>query len=240
MRGKWIYKINNREESGINLWDAIISKCNRYNHPFIDEWIDGQAEGYLEEEYDNERMYYVFWKLKSLRLIDIFRFEKIDIENEIDFINRTELNKLIEKYKSNEQVYLKLLELKQVFEKDLEYERLESAYNLASEDFDMFIEDINKDDDIEVAEFFGFEFDIIGFEDELGIEHSMEDIFICPYCDEPNLFEELEQNYDKHSDDKFETIIAYCVNGCNEKFSHPDFMMKNKHLDETKIIVRMV
>ena len=240
MRGKWIYRINNHEESGTNLWDAIISRCDRSNHPVIEQWIEDQAKEYLEEEWDNERMYQLFWDLESLRLIDIFKFEKIDIEDNLNFINRTELNKLIEKYKSNEQVHLKLLELKQVFENDLENKRLESAYERASDDFDIFIEDINKDEDIEVAQFFGFELEIVGFEDEYGNEHSMEDLFICPYCDEPNLFEELEQNYDDYGEEEFETKIAYCVNGCNEEFSHPEFMGKNKHLDETKILARLI
>lgn len=179
------YKYNDRKAFK-TLYEVISWESDRggYSKAY-DNWIEEQAKAYLEEAYDWERINKIFWGMRSLRLIDIFKFEKIDVEVLDDF-DRTDLNKLIKKYKTNEQVHLKLLELKKAFEDDLKDKRIQWANERANDDFSCFIGDIDIKDDKQVAQFFGISDEVIGYVGNNGDEFNVKEVIgFCSCCHEP-------------------------------------------------------
>ena len=124
--------------------------------------------------------------MHSLRLIDIFRFEQIDIESFPEEFNREDIQKLIVKYKHNEQVHHSLLQLSNLFNEHLNNKREAIARERAAEDFSCFFpynrscKDTSNED---VAEFFGVELVIEGVYDYADELQKNESCVICPHCD---------------------------------------------------------
>jgi len=158
----------------------------RGEHELIENWIDDQSKTYLDKEYDSQYISEIFWNMHSLRLIDIFRFEQIDIESFPEEFNREDIQKLIVKYKHNEQVHHSLLQLSNLFNEHLNNKREEIARERAVEDCNYFFpfeRKGKKPSNEDVAEFFGVELVIEGVYDYADELQKNESCVICPHCD---------------------------------------------------------
>jgi hypothetical protein len=236
--------------SGKNLYEAI---CNSgyscYNPQIMEDWVDGIIQEYLHEDWDNERIRQVMDKELSNSELDLF-FD-ILVEHDINIddpflknINRNDLLKWITEYKDENKIQL----CQKIFKKQVELleddKYNQRIYERAWDDFNCFIGDIDKDDDQQVREFFGKEFKLTGYEID-GEEHNLDELFICPHCQEPELksqqllaFQAVEGREDDE-DELFDSTFFYCANCGNiELFNSVGFKKYNPHISEIELVAR--
>lgn len=237
--------------AGHNLWDAIMhTSYGGSDPPLVQEWIEEQTKSYLDKDWDHDYIRQYMEQLKNSEL-DIF-FNCL-IEHEIDIddaflggIDRDTLKKWSEEYdKEKKQVCEKLLT---ILLEDLENDHLPnsryySAYEKASEDFDLFTEDIDTENDQDVRDFFCIDAKIRAYDID-GKEYSLEEVYICPYCDEPNPIDEQQDQFEinrEYDDIKYDSSLfncKECMAECN--INDQAFLDENKHIPEEEIIARCV
>ena len=195
------------KHSGKDLWSAIVDKYNNYNPPEIDKWIEGQADAYLDTDWDDEWIDHCKWDYRGEKVIVIL--EKIKGSFTIKKLKTMKLSKIKREAMDN---FLEVVEKR--------YDRNNWAYERASNDFDCCIQDIDKREDKQVAEFFGLVLEIEGYDFGDGDCTGKDDCFICPDCDEPSPIKDQEGH------NSFE-----CNNCNNERgFNESGFLKSNKHL----------
>lgn len=200
---------------GETVYDTLFG--DRYGeHKLVEEWIDGQAKSYLEKDWDSRYIEELFWDMPSLRLIDIFKFENIDLESFPEDFDRDSLQNLITKYKDNEQVHAKLIELQTYFNNHLNGKREELAREHAWDDFNcMFPYERNKckPTNHEVCEFFGVELEVEGIYDFEQDFQNIEECIICESCGEAIHYQRLISETEiahVHNTDIEEYVCPHC------------------------------
>jgi hypothetical protein len=240
-----IYKLGKYELIGPTLWSAICERSGYNDHPIIQDWYDNQSKEYLSEDWDAEYISRLLWDYEDYEILKIFEnngYHPDSISSSDLTIKK--VKKIYNKIKPSE-TEPNIKELFFEFIKKLEHycenDRVESAYDRAYEDFSLFLGDINKDNDTEVADFFGQELNIIGAKIE-GIEHILSEIFFCESCDEPNLIEDIEKNWIEYQDEEYIDHGEYCCPCCGAvcSFNGLDLKNKNKHLSEEWIMSRLI
>ena len=227
---------------GESLYQAIVdSGSGSYDPPIMTKWVDGMIEGYMEEDWDGERIYHLLWGCRSSKLIKAFEKEGIDVEDtgysRVDGMTRKDLKKLCKKYKF-EKFY-------EDFKQDMDAERFNWAHELAWDDHNRSLDDINKESDSEVAEFYGISAEIIGVNTEFRGWCGVDDCYVCPYCEAWSPMEQQEELREEwHEDwpeDKVGTnhFICFSCNG-DWEIKEPDFIKANKHLPQEVIISKVV
>jgi len=232
----WIYDVNGKEFKGTTAWSAIIDSYNSYEPEIITDWYDCQAKAYIEEDYDADWIRSFLWdncNYKILKVIENLGYDPDDIE----FSNIT-LKKL---YKKAEKITDKsfqdfIIKLKE----DSTDKRYEEAYNRAMEDFSIFINDINTDEDCQVAEFFGAKIEKTGVIIN-GEEFDMSEIWLCPDCNDANYIEDMENDWIHHNDEPYDSSKYVCpLCGMEGNISDEFFKNENKHLPEEWFMSRLI
>lgn len=251
---KWIYEVTNEIRTttikGKDLWHAINdSSYGSFNPPIISDWIELQAESYMSEEWDGEYISMFMWNNQDYEVMKIleeqgYHPDKIGLDSEL---NRSKLQDIYKNIKpTTEEPNRKELfyEFIKGFDQFCEDKRMELAFERASEDLDLVINDVNIEKDDEVADCFGIKYVIDGAE-IYGNEYSMEKIWICPSCGTPELMEEVTEEFFEENkidgDGPFSSGKCYCFD-CDHFFDFGDkeWLEANKHIDEKELIGRLI
>lgn len=256
---------------GENLWQAIVNISYGCQDPaIVQDWIDEQIKPYMSKEWDHEFIRDYFEELYDSQqdiFYDVLREHDIDIDDPFwGDINRDDLLKWSEEYLSSKSEVIALtnfdalekdyndrmrkrkvcLELynkiKEDFDKDYEGKRWEKAYDRASDDFNIFSDDIDKENDDEVRHFFGKDLKLEGYvvDDE---EYDLSEVFICPYCEEPRPINMQKEDWERYypEDNPYDTTMFICDDcGDEYKLADPRFLEVNKHIPEEEIVARCV
>ena len=230
---------------GENLYEAICNSAysNGYNPPLIENWIENQADQYLEPEWDYEWIRVYMHDVLEHSELNLF-FE-ILIENKFDIdcpfldqINRNDLKEMVDKYTGKKKKVCEII-LKKLLD-DLENDkRFYRTHEIASDDFDIFFQNIDSENDDEVRDFFGIEAKVEGYDID-GEELGLGDLFICPYCadaskiwEQEDVAKDLDEDYDST---KF--ICEHCQ--ATYDISSEIFIETNEHIPKPELIARGV
>jgi hypothetical protein len=235
-----IYRLGDKKYTGETLYQAILdSSRGSYDPVIISDWIDDQVKQYKEDTYyDGEKIYNILFDNRMIRIVDILQMKGYDMENETLFeFDRNDIDKFITMYENDEPVKIQFIRLKELFEQRLENN--ERDYERAAEDYNLFIGDIDKDNDLEVANFFGFDdYEIIGF-NIYGDDFSYDDVEMCKNCTSEIVLREMEQNYNDCSDEVFDNGKFYCTE-CGAYYDYDSKHAElNKHNKE-KVLLKMI
>lgn len=233
-----IYKIGKYEVTGDTLWNALTESYNRYNHPLIDKWIKDQAEIYLSKEYDGEAIFNLLFDFRLIRIIDLLQMKGYDLEDYELNLNRDDIDKFITEYSNDETVKNAFIKLKELFNEDLNGKRAERAWEKASDDFYCFLSDIDKDNDEQLAKFFGCECKHIGWKIDRE-EYALDDVEICANCKELVILETIDLAYKENYDGERPHDTFCCPHCCVEYKYDIDHMKINMH-NEKMILLKMI
>lgn len=223
--------------TGQSLYDGIVQSCSRssYDPAIISEWIDSQAECYMDKEYDNEFIYYLITNYRMRRIMDVFALKQIDIEN----LDRDDIDKYIIEFAENEQLCLELKRLKELFIKHFDNERNDIAYEKASEDYQRFFDDIDENDDDEVADFFNVEYSVTCIKYE-GEEYSINDCEKCLHCNRYIPVELMKKEWFEVDEIELEQDKFHCLH-CDYLYNiDKEHIEHNKHIDRNEFVVRLI
>lgn len=223
---------------GENLWDAICKSADRENPKVINKWIESQAEAYMDSEYDTDRINIILWKMKSLAFLDILKMHDCDSDTKSE-TGLNDIKQVVSIEKNNQKIQDLYNEFLRLFEKDKETERREWAYEIASQDYDIFSMDIKKDDDEDVAQFFNItrHVDMVR---ENGEEHDLSEVEFCTHCNHFQVMNEMTKEYNNEDEKELESDYFYCGH-CGELYKYDDKHIKlNSHKKPEEILARCV
>jgi hypothetical protein len=241
------------DDSGETLYESIYNWYKNYSGsndaPLIIKWIETQTEQYMLNEWDFEIIYDLIWESKNEKLIT-FLYSIGYEDNQEVFVhnhgNKTLTETKEEKHMVDRNIFsewkriakfkdrLDIVEALEDLEKEFQYydlnKRGEKAYERASEDFNIFIEDIDRESDEEVAIFFGIDLEIVGYANDDNECVNKEDVIgFCPYCNEPltkkdlacfneTILKTLEEDKKKFD---MNNTIGYC-SSCDREIEEED------------------
>jgi hypothetical protein len=268
----WL-KVYKKYGKGNNLWEAM-NKDRHNNCHEVDKWIDEQAKEYMTEEYDHDRIRMLVWETEEQNLINFFTRLKINLDSLDNIYIYDSKNKTLKEWIrgidkethkekhiidrnifdiwhnlcKNELEKENIMKLKRFFEIDLEKKRDQWASERAQNDFELFITDINCDNDEEVEVFFGIKSEIEAmYDDETGDELPMCSCEFCVECGKPNDVDQAHENkLKKLNEDMDDGYFKYKSNHflCDECGAYykmdKEHMELNKHLDQNKLIARCI
>jgi len=237
-------KIYKNIGKGENLWKAITEPYNRgcYDPPVLLNWVESQTEQYMDKDWDYLIIYDLIWKLRDEFIFHLLKKLKIKSDNILrdERYDRDWLKGLLKKrLNKKEKDYIK--KLIEMFETDLDNKRIEWASERANDDFSLFLGDIDKENDEELAQFLGIKLEIEGYEidDE---EYDISEVEFCKYCGEPMVIKCMKKIYDDHFEvgGGFKESNFYCSE-CGNFYKYSEKHCKlNNHIPEHEIMARLV
>lgn len=242
----YIYKLGKYEFKGPALWTAICeSSYGASDPPLIQEWYEAQHDNYMTEECDSDYIDRFLWDYKDYEVLKILEKNNYHPDN-IAFSDLTlkrikEISETIKPCSSEPFLKKNFLKFIEKLEKYFEDDRSNSAYERSYEDFSLFIQDIDTDEDEEVAEFFGFELKITGVVLE-GEEYDLDEIIICPDCGDAIIIKDLEAIWSQYNDEEYVDTSLYLCPACGGENSFKDLIddKKNKHLNKNWLMSRLI
>jgi len=234
-------KIYRKIGAGKNLAEALIANSQRQEHHLITDWVECQQEAYMELDWDFQRIQKVIWDLKDQTLINFLTRIKVEVDTMEQEYDRKWLKKILRRKMTFQE--LKSVQcLMSAFNKDMEYDRVNWAYERAWEDFNHFWEqDVDKENDLEVAQFFGLkevpEIEAVEIEDQ---EYDISEVEFCVKCGEPTVMKNMAENKEHYSDELGKDSEFYCSE-CGEIYKYDRIhCQKNPHVDPKDVMSRVV
>lgn len=254
---------------GENLWKAINNTgygCQ--DPPLVQKWIDEQIKAYMEKEWDHEYIRDYIDKFQNSELdlfFDILRDHSIYIDDPFyGEINRDDLQIWANEYLSKKtetrpltnfdelqkdynvrmrkrNICLKLYNfIIEDLELDYQSKRWESAHSRASDDLQIFSDDLDIDNDDEVRQFFGIKAEMVAYEVD-GQEYAPEEVFICPNCSEARPIEKQKEDWQGVYDEPYNSSIFIC-DDCGDERDVDDkgFLEVNKQVPQEELVARCV
>jgi len=251
--GKMVIKFYKGVGKGETLYKAIMDTAyGASDPPLVRDYIDELTKNYLSEEYDSSFIEDIIDKYSNSRFIlacEIIKEHDVDVDDiwysnitRTDFLNWSkDYPEDSEKHKICLDINKELIDSTEGSGKIYD-KRWEKAYELACDDFNNSLYHIDTGCDEEIANIFGIELCIEGYEYD-GQEYDLSEIFLCPNCGEAMPIDKQQESYEyySHDDEPYSTSKFYCDNcGCEESIIDTSFREKNPHIPDDIIISRCV